>query len=759
MNSQTAFLTSRLARIALWTTLATLAPTGAIWAATPAVTLTTLHSFAGKEGQNPLGALIQAPDGNFYGTTQDGGPNPNGTIFKLTPAGTFTDLYNFDPPADPTPGLTEGADGNFYGVSTFGGSNDTGTIFKITSTGAFTNLYTFSSLGSYESNTDGAYPSAPLIKGMDGYFFGTTYAGGNFAGSFFRITATGLETTQHLFNHSDEAPSGTIVQTPDSTIYGTSVGYSVDPGTFFKVTPAGALTTLHTFAADAEPTGVLLAADGNFYGTTSGEGTSGAGTVFKLTPAGELTTLYNFSSEYAPDGDGHGEKSALIQGSDGNFYGTTESGGSAGAGTIYRITPTGDLTTLYEFSGGADGGTPYAALLQGRDGNLYGSTIYGGAYGHIKGTIFRLNINLPSVVQFNHLINSVKETAGTASIRVNRIGGTGAITVHYATSDGSAVAGTDYKSTSGTLAWAAGDQAPKLIAVPILDRGLTNGSLHTFNVTLSNPAGATSLGYPATASVTINDAPRVAPAITSARTAAATDRQPFSYQITASNRPLNYRATGLRDGLTLNTRTGVISGTPTTPGIIHLTIFANNDSGSGSEILTITVAPIAPEIISPATATAGLNRAFYYQIEARNTPTSYSATGLRDGLTLDPSSGVISGKPGNPGTIQLSISATNSAGTGSENLTITVVAPPVITSPATAAATVGQPFSYRITASHNPTGFGASGVRDGLSFDYSTGVFSGVPATAGTLNLTISASNAGGTTSANLTINVAASAQ
>lgn len=197
----------------------------------------------------------------------------------------------------------------------------------------------------------------------------------------------------------------------------------------------------------------------------------------------------------------------------------------------------------------------------------------------------------------------------------------------------------------------------------------------------------------------------------------------------------------------------MISGTAVTAGTLRLTIGAVNPTGTGSASLTITVA--APPAITSATAvTAHLHQGFSYQIAATNQPTSYSATGLRDGLTLDPGTGAISGTPATAGTVHLTISATNADGTGSASLTITISAVPVITSAATATAVLRQPFSYGITAVNQPASYSATGLRDGLTLNTATGVISGTPGTAGTVKLTISAANSAGTGSASLAITV-----
>ncbi len=267
-----------------------------------------LHSFGGTDGASPNASLIRGRDGNFYGTTEVGGANPNGfqsasntlngpgTVFKLTPSGTLTTLYSFCSVADPVNGHC----------------------------------------------TDGTGPNG-LIQGSDGNFYGTTEYGG----------------ANTSFQNAPDTPNG--------------------PGTVFKLTASGSLTTLYSFCSQAkspdgeDPVGVIQGSDGDFYGTTLAGGAHGYshGTVFKLTPSGTLTTLYSFCSQ-ADCTDGEKPFAGLIQGSDGNFYGTTERGGAKHGGTVFKITPSGTLATLYSFcsqANCADGSNPDNGLIQGRAGN------------------------------------------------------------------------------------------------------------------------------------------------------------------------------------------------------------------------------------------------------------------------------------------------------------------------------------------------------------------------------------------------------
>jgi len=308
-------------------------------------------------------------------------------------AQTFTNLHIFvgtdgaEPYKAP---MIQGTDGNLYGTTS-------DTAFRMTPGGTLTTIYTFCSLSGC---ADGSNPEGGLVLATSGNFYGTTFGGGanNNAGTVFKLTPHGTLTTLYSFCSQSGCTDGSgpwgLVQGTDGNFYGTTAFGGNSPscfptacGTVFKITPSGKLTTLHSFCSPSgcaegviPEAGLVQATNGSLYGTTSTGGNTGNGAVFKITPSGTLTTLYNFCSQTNCI-DGRISLGSLVQASDGNLYGTTSINGANGFGTVFKMTPGGTLTTIYSFcpqSGCPDGTTSAAALIQANDGNLYGITEFGG---------------------------------------------------------------------------------------------------------------------------------------------------------------------------------------------------------------------------------------------------------------------------------------------------------------------------------------------------------------------------------------------
>ncbi len=266
---------------------------GTVFKITLSGTLTTLFNFNGTNGDGPTGTLIRATDGNFYGTTQSGGSLGQGTVFRITPSGTLTTLHSFNGGSDgvaPVAGLIQATDGNLYGT-TWGDAYqnlNVGTVFKITLGGTLTTLHSF-------QTTDGANPQGGLVQGSDGNLYGATEEGGTYNyGTVFKMTLAGALTTLHSFSGGadGDTPVCTLIQATDGNFYGTAAYDGLYPnfGTVFAITPSGTLTTLHNFDSTdgSYPyAGLLQATSGGFYGATFAGGSSGAcpfgcGTVFTL---------------------------------------------------------------------------------------------------------------------------------------------------------------------------------------------------------------------------------------------------------------------------------------------------------------------------------------------------------------------------------------------------------------------------------------------------------------------------------------------
>jgi uncharacterized repeat protein (TIGR03803 family) len=387
-----------------------------------AANIVALYTFTntlltGVDGGTPAAGLIQAGNGVLYGTTLNGGSNNgSGTVFKITTNGVFTPVYAFsNNPSDgatPYAGLLQAANGNFYGTASQSGSNGYGSVFRLTSAGAFTELYGFTQIhGGMLTNAEGANPVTPLVQGTNGNFYGACPKGGtNGAGAIFEMTAAGALT--RLLSFSSNAPAGqnpgALLQSSNGLIYGTTTnGGSNGYGTIFKMTSAGALTPLYSFTngVDGAHPGPALTqgANGILYGTASGGGTNGSGVIFQITTNGVFTPLYSFAPSgqaglgLATNADGL-VPGSLAGGANGIFCGLAQFGGLNGTGTLFQFSVSGGLTVLYTFligphaAGGFTNGlgAEPSGILLDSNGTLYGTARTGGSSGF--GTVFEMGL-------------------------------------------------------------------------------------------------------------------------------------------------------------------------------------------------------------------------------------------------------------------------------------------------------------------------------------------------------------------------------
>ncbi|MGC1434405.1 MAG: choice-of-anchor tandem repeat GloVer-containing protein [Terriglobales bacterium] len=369
-----------------------------------AQTYTDLYNLGSNTGdpENPawIGLFAQGRDGNLYSTTMAGGTSALGTAFQLSTTGTILP-WSFDGKgtdgAYPYSGLTLGTDGNFYGTTNAGGLG-AGTVFKVTTTGKITTLYSFTGFNCC------AY-AAP-IEGLDGNYYGTTSdGGGEVFGTVYKMTPAGKVTFIYTFpGTSGLAYPQAVTLGTDGNFYGTALGGGANRfGGVFKITPGGKLTVLHSFGGTPDgqtPKGAIIqASDGNFYGTTEAGGADGFGSIYKMTPAGVLTVLHSFNET---DGMGLHPLAGLVQATDGKFYGAA--GSNTSSGVLFQITSKGTYTVLLNLTnttGNFPGANPQVALFQHTKGTLYGDT-YGGGTGKLCfcGVLYSLGMKLGPFVSF-----------------------------------------------------------------------------------------------------------------------------------------------------------------------------------------------------------------------------------------------------------------------------------------------------------------------------------------------------------------------
>lgn len=385
---------------------------GATRSASSQWTLTTLYSFTGgADGNQPLAGVIRDADNNLYGTTGGGGAYGWGVVFKLDASGNETVLYNFTGKKDggSPQNLIHGANGNIFGATIEGGKplcgqfhDGCGVVFKLDTAGNETVLHTFT------NGADGREPYGTLLYDAAGNLYGTTAAGGDDncdpdspgCGIVYMLNSAGNQTVLYSFMAMLDGgfPHGGVIRDPAGNLYGTtlaggnvSCGEVHGCGTVFKVNTSGAETVLYNFTGGPDGgtpvAGLIRDGAGNLYGTTQiGGASGGGGVVFKVDKAGKETVLYAFLSN--GPGDGYAPEAGLVRDSAGNLYGTTVNGGASGKGIVFEVDNAATETILHSFMGGSEGAYSYAGLIHDSAGNLYGTTSEGGSSD--SGTVFKL---------------------------------------------------------------------------------------------------------------------------------------------------------------------------------------------------------------------------------------------------------------------------------------------------------------------------------------------------------------------------------
>ena len=356
-------------------------------------TYEVFHQF-GPDGPIGPNDLIRDPDGNFYGTSVVGGTTNDGTVFRMDGGGVVTTLYEFTGGADgqlPSTGLLRASNGDLYGTTEYAGSATChcGTIFRIDSNGIFTTVHTF-------EGTDGGNPNTDLVEPQPGDIWGATRYGGdltcsapNGCGTIFRMHLNGDLETMHAFSGTDgHYPESKLLLADDGNLYGTTLaGGTADAGTAFRITLNGNLTVIHDFAGFFRPGTLIQASSGDLVGTAIRSAGTDNGGVYRLTLDGDFEILHEFAA------DGHEGKlpyAPVFQADDGFLYGTTSAGGTNGWGTVFQLGENGSFTTIHNFDL-TQGVSPVDGLIQASDGRLYGTTPFGGANAG-AGVVYRITM-------------------------------------------------------------------------------------------------------------------------------------------------------------------------------------------------------------------------------------------------------------------------------------------------------------------------------------------------------------------------------
>ncbi len=710
--------------------------------------------------------VLQADDGNYYSTMANGGSYCNanynyicGAVYKMTPQGVATKEFDFGP-AQGSNGsypnaLIEGPDGSFYGTTPSGGTDPCacGVFFKLDRTGAFTLLHSFSTADFQQTS---AYYSGGslghLVLGSDGNFYGYNFAG--YAGTIFRLTPAGDFTLlASFFGNTGTGggfiPSG-LIETTDGNFYVTVQGYSGTTGVYpssggflYKMTASGTLTMAASFPGDGslgfDPNGDLAQGpDGSIYGVTrGGGGTNASPTIYKYTPGGSIQTLYTFPSSGA---NGSYLVSGLILASDGNLYGTSQYGSTTpcykGCGTAFQITPTGAFSVIHMFAGGTDGGSPYGPIIQSNDGTITGTN--GGTTAATAGTIYSISEGAVPPIGLSFQFNGQDVTT---------VGSNEPITLNWKVLNAfSTTAQQCYayqlNRPTGNTDWT-GKQAGTLVNDQWTGAATFNAptAVGTYTYALTCAGLETGLATLSVAGVTI----------TTTTLPDATVSKPYNTVIQGLGGVTPYAwgySGAFPAGLTIDSASGYITGTPTQFGTFSVTIGATDSSSTpqiGTRTFSLKIASglslagslnngiAGSAYTATATVSGGLGPYKWALVSGR----------LPDGINLNTSTGVLSGKPTMEDKYTFAIMVTDGEGTPAtftESYTVSTITPPLQivsgdfsdcmvnvlcdgqyeatggTPPYTWTIAVGTTFPAGLTLS-------TSGVFSGLPKQYSIGSF------------------------------------
>jgi uncharacterized repeat protein (TIGR03803 family) len=661
--------------------------------------LSVLSSFAASAANvasSPNSSLVEDSSGNFYGTTSAGGTSGSGTVYKIAPDGTVSVLHSFG------------------GTVTLG------------STSASTSIMSSSSSSSSSGATTADSFSGITIVVSSG---GTLTLGSGTVGNGYGGT-------------------GTVV------ISGGTLTVNNPGGNYLGVLgSSGGTTTSATVADGSYPTGnIILASNGYLYGTTPTGGPGGGGIVYKLSTSGSYTIIGIFTAGTGTStsntaASGFYPVGGVIQGKDLNLYGTTSQGGDNGLGVVFEIQlSTNTYSVIHDFTSGGDAANPYTALVQDTQGNLYGTTAKGGTAGW--GTVYKIDTSLSFSVITNFAAPSYTFTFNS-NYAANTLGGYSPISPLAVGPDGN-LYGTASGSTYGSgAAYKVTPQGQLTLLHYFGDGSITgDGSILGVSTAFSTITlvGSISPG---------SSAPAVSP-VSADRLVVGTDGNFYGvtyaggsagkgtvFQMTPAGQVTIFHSFG--DGTITSdgaSPVGLIEGKGT-DGNFYGTTVAGGSAGGGTAFKITTALPM---FTSPLQVTTATNAPFTYQMAATQGPDTFTATGLPTGFSFDGTS-IIAATPTQAGTYTVTLTATNAAGTTTVPLTIVVTSPPVITS---LLDVVGSTTSlgYQILATQGPTSYAATGLPPGVSLNPITGVFYGVPTAAGSYQVSVSATNAVGTGSA-----------